>query len=134
MAQFDKAKAADRVWSIRRGWGTIETIVRIREGSEPICPIKVKFDFKGFDWFTFQGKSVKDDLYPELYWDEVHFEAPPPPERWIEKEKWIAFFRGHKGTVCVQGPELCESYREALSNTDLMCPDPIKVIVKEKED
>jgi hypothetical protein len=54
---------------------------------------------------------------------------------WREKEKWVAFFRGDEGkAVCVHGPCLFDSYKEAWRNTDEMCPDPIKVIVKEKED
>jgi hypothetical protein len=57
------------------------------------------------------------------------------PVKWREKEKWVAFFRGDEGkAVCVHGPGLFDSYEEAWRNTDEMCPDPIKVIVKEKED
>jgi hypothetical protein len=69
---FENAQVGDRVWSIRHGWGIIDFITDNK--------IYVVFDYLNKTRiFTFNGKSVDDDLNPTLFWDEVEINIPQKP-------------------------------------------------------
>ena len=95
---FSKAKVGDRVFSVRRGWGTIERV-------EPNCPFELIYgcvtdaDDCVF-WFTVNGKEGRSDLLPSVFWGEPKFEIPerPIPElevdtkvlvRMSEDDPWV---------------------------------------------
>jgi hypothetical protein len=73
---FEKAKPGDRVWDIRKGWGTV-----VCNHVDGAYPIKVNFDNEPNDTFTLEGKSFKPDLNPTLFWDELKFVVPEQPPR-----------------------------------------------------
>jgi hypothetical protein len=68
---FENARVGDRVWSVRRGHGTIDAL-----DVDPDYPLAVKFD-KGLTLkpYTMQGMEIKGELQT-LFWQEIKFEAP----------------------------------------------------------
>jgi hypothetical protein len=71
-ATFKNAQPGDRVWSIRHGWGTIQTINDHN--------IFVRFANQNFNCiYTICGKFSPEDLNPSLFWDEVKFDIPQKP-------------------------------------------------------
>jgi hypothetical protein len=76
---FKTAKPGDRVWDIRKGWGTI-FCNHISDASDDY-PIEVNFDNESNDTYTLEGKSFRPDLNPTLFWDETKFVVPEQPPR-----------------------------------------------------
>jgi hypothetical protein len=69
---FKNAQPGDRVWSMRHGWGTIQTINDHN--------IFVKFANQNFNCiYTICGKFSPEDLNPSLFWDEVKIDIPRKP-------------------------------------------------------
>ena len=66
---FENAKVGDRVWSIQRGWGTIEAV-----GYTDTFPIFVTFDSNDRVSYTNKGKVGLFDALPTLFWNE--FQIP----------------------------------------------------------
>jgi hypothetical protein len=73
---FENAEVGDRVWDIRKGWGTI-----FCNHIDGPYPIEVNFDAEANETFTFEGKSYQLDLNSTLFWDELKFVAPEQPSR-----------------------------------------------------
>jgi hypothetical protein len=71
---FENAKPGDRVWDIRKGWGTI-----VCNLIDDDYPIEVNFDNESNDTFTLEGKAFRLDLNPTLFWDELKFVVPEQP-------------------------------------------------------
>lgn len=82
---FSQAKIGDRVWSNRNGWGGVKEI------SKDDKQIFVDFDNGCSCWFYFDGRYMNNDLYPELFWDEIQITPPPKPKKMVKKELqgWI---------------------------------------------
>lgn len=66
---FKDIKKGDRVWSIRKGWGTV---LNINIGST--FPIVVRFDCMVSASYTKDGKINSEDLFPAIFWGE--FKVP----------------------------------------------------------
>ena len=79
-SDFDGARAGERVWSIRSGWGTIVFVNSVAGRDRPI---EVQFDSgkTDFNRFYLDGRLAPDHVLPELYWDIVSFDVPKAPER-----------------------------------------------------
>ena len=92
MAQFSEAKIGDRVWSISFGWGKIEK-VNISFRDENIG-VKFEIDKNHGLWFYYNdGRYMKDDLNPTLFWDEVSIIAPERPKEECEACSWLEYQR-----------------------------------------
>lgn len=64
-----------KVWEVRRGWGKVIKIERIKDGMS-MCddyPIEVKFDSEQTktDIYLIDGRHSKWDKYPSLYLEEM---------------------------------------------------------------
>jgi hypothetical protein len=68
---FENARPGDRVWDIRKGWGTIICISTECDD----YPVEVRFSHICVDTYTLGGKAFKPDLNPTLFWDEVKIGA-----------------------------------------------------------
>lgn len=87
---FKNAVVGDRVWSIRKGWGTV-----IKVDTDSDYPIKVRLDVsERIEGYTYDGRFTSVDLGPELFWDEVHIVAPSKPKvkRSYEEVKWCNIY------------------------------------------
>lgn len=87
---FKNAIVGDRVWSIRKGWGTV-----IKVDTDSDYPIKVRLDVsERIEGYTYDGRFTSVDLGPELFWDEVHIVAPSKPKvkRSYEEVKWCNIY------------------------------------------
>jgi hypothetical protein len=73
---FENAEVSDRVWDIRKGWGTI-----FCNHIDDDYPIEVNFDNESNDTYTLEGKSFRPDLNPTLFWDKLEFVVPKQPPR-----------------------------------------------------
>ena len=73
---FENAKPGDRVWDIRKGWGTINKL-----NPHDTYSIIVNFDLdkRGEFTYTVKGKSFMSDINQSLFWNEVKIEAPEQP-------------------------------------------------------
>ena len=71
---FETAKVGDRVWSIERGWGVIQSL----DGGETY-PIIVEFQNERSLSYTLGGKRLITHELQTLFWDEVEIEAPQKP-------------------------------------------------------
>jgi hypothetical protein len=77
---FKDAKAGDRVWSVRRGWGSVKAI---HEGGYSII---VKFEnCPELGSYGYDGMEFHHDVFPTLFWDEVKIVPPPKPKRKVKK-------------------------------------------------
>lgn len=95
---FSNAKVGDRVWDIRKGWGTVECT-----DFGPDYSLRVEFDEfddGGDETFTIDGKYLFHDKNPTLFWDEVKFDVPEKPEY---KEGYVGFFVNNHGRVLIDG-------------------------------
>lgn len=112
MPDFRLVKVGQRVWSSRKGWGTVDGWF------SPQYRFLVVFDSEGgkVHSYTNDGKYSADDRYPELHWDEVKYEEPEPPKK---REAWVDFFLDD-GQVILQGANahaaLYNSKEEALKD------------------
>ena len=70
----------DRVWSVRHGWGTIDSVDLSAK-----YVFAVKFDAGVRDTFTRCGRQFRSDVNPTLYWDEIKFEVPKRPKPELPK-------------------------------------------------
>ena len=77
MAQFDDAKAGDRVWSSGWGWGNICKI-----SPDSTYPLIVQFSRSRFT-FTIEGRISVEHINPTLFWDEVKIVPPERPKETI---------------------------------------------------
>jgi hypothetical protein len=75
---FENAKPGDRVWDIRKGWGTIDKL-----NPHSVYSIIVNFDLdkQGEFTYTVKGKSFMSDINQSLFWNELKIEAPEKPPR-----------------------------------------------------
>ena len=71
---FETAKAGDKVWDIRLGWGSVHHI-----NANNVYPVAVSFPKNGRLLYTIDGLYQKDDITQSLYWDEVKIKAPEKP-------------------------------------------------------
>jgi hypothetical protein len=75
---FENAKPGDRVWDIRKGWGTID---RINSRSTYLITVVPDLDAHAELTYTVEGKSFISDINPSLFWNEVKIEAPEKPPK-----------------------------------------------------
>ena len=80
---FKDAKAGDKVWDIRRGWGEVSYIEHTGK-----YPIFVKFSNYVSGKFSTEGKEFLNDINPTLYWDEFRIIPPKKPLMWQEPVKF----------------------------------------------
>ena len=73
MTTFETAKADDRVFDIKHGWGLISKVF-----PKNMRPITVQFS-KYARSYMFNGKYSETDRNQVLFWDEVNITAPPKP-------------------------------------------------------
>lgn len=74
---FSKAVDGDRVFCIRKGWGTIESN---HHNGTTAYPVRVNFDVGGeVVGYTTSGKYISDDMFQSLFWNEVSFKIPEKP-------------------------------------------------------
>ena len=94
---FSEAKVGDRVWSIAKGWGTIEAVEQ--DTKYYPYPLEVLFDKEGIGRIDFMvdGREDEEDERPSLFWDEVYIEAPPAPKQKAKKEGWINLYKDTDG-------------------------------------
>lgn len=71
---FENARIGDRVWSMRRGWGTVRKIDR-----DTLYPLKVTYQHVGIGSYTLDGLAHVEDITQSLFWDEVVVKAPIKP-------------------------------------------------------
>ena len=88
---FENARVGERLWHIRRGWGTISAICIdgvevVMDAEEPYVSLDYNMPFVSFD-----GRENKSDLTPSWFWNEVKIIAPERPKRKVKKEVagWI---------------------------------------------
>jgi hypothetical protein len=75
---FENAKPGDRVWDIRKGWGTID---KLNPHSTYSIIVNFDLDKQGEFTYTVKGKSFMSDVNQSLFWDELKIEAPEQPPR-----------------------------------------------------
>jgi hypothetical protein len=75
---FENAKPGDRVWDIRKGWGTID---KLNPHSTYSIIVNFDLDKQGEFTYTVKGKSFMSDINQLLFWNEVKIEAPEQPPR-----------------------------------------------------
>jgi len=78
-------KKGDKVYSILKGWGEVKTIEENPRLDN--YPLYVKFNNRGYENFTEDGKNIVSDLIPELYHTEPIITVP---KRRVEHKGWIA--------------------------------------------
>jgi hypothetical protein len=100
---FKTAKPGDRVWDIRKGWGTI-----FCNHIDDEYPIEVNFDSESNDTFTLEGKAFRLDLNPTLFWDELKFVVPEQPPR----------------TKLINGVEVPDTSFQPKADEDYYFPSP----------
>jgi hypothetical protein len=86
---FSQAKVGDKVWSCEYGGGVIKQIFYNRD-----YPLKVYFEQTGMEEsYTLKGRQALINLYPTLFWSEIHFDIPERPKRKVERriERWAAY-------------------------------------------
>jgi hypothetical protein len=71
---FKNAKVGDRVWHITKGFGKIVEIF-----PEATFPITVEFHGISRINFRYDGKQLRKDLNPTLFWDKIKFDIPKMP-------------------------------------------------------
>lgn len=72
MAYFDEVKVGDRVWSFVIGWAVVDTV------EDDL--FRVRYDIKGYDYYTYDGVILCSKSNQTLFWDEVKFEVPQRPK------------------------------------------------------
>lgn len=72
---FETAKAGNKVWDIRLGWGKV---YHMRERHN-VYLVEVIFPKGGRLLYTVDGLYHKDDITQSLFWDEVKIKAPVMP-------------------------------------------------------
>jgi len=82
---FENAKVGERLWHIRRGWGTVSAIFTdgvevVMDAEEPYVSLGYNMPFVSFD-----GRENKSDLTPSWFWNEVQVIAPERPKRKVVK-------------------------------------------------
>jgi hypothetical protein len=102
---FENAKPGDRVWDIRKGWGTIDKL-----NPHSTYSIIVNFDLDEHGEFTYtvKGKSFMSDINQLLFWNEVKIEAPEKPPR----------------TKLINGVEVPDIDFQPEPNRAYFCPNP----------
>lgn len=63
---IDMFEVGQTVWDVRRGRGVVDGI-NLRIGNRPV---RVRFDGRGFSFYTACGKASESDLYRSLYFSE----------------------------------------------------------------
>lgn len=93
MGNFRKARVGDKVWSWRFGWGIITAIYP----DQGPYPIHVRISGR-VALYTYEGYYSTDDVRPDLFWDEIKFNEPPPPKRKrkVRIERWLVVHQAHK--------------------------------------
>lgn len=71
---FEAAQVGDRVWSIERGWGVIQSL-----GGGETYPIIVEFQNERSLSYTLGGKRLITHDRQTIFWDEIEIEAPQKP-------------------------------------------------------
>jgi len=81
---FENARVGERLWHIRRGWGTISSI--FTDGVEIVMDAKEPYVSLCHNMPTipFNGKENQSDLTPSWFWDEVKIVAPERPKRMVK--------------------------------------------------
>lgn len=90
-AYFDGVKVGDKVWSIEYGWGVIHKVLN----SNRVEYVRVDFpNNQTYNEYYLNGKrNSLATTMQTLFWDEVKFEAPKKPEKWVTK-------KGEVSTLC----------------------------------
>ena len=98
---FENARVGERLWHIRRGWGTISAICTdgvevVMDAEEPYVSLDYNMPFVSLD-----GKENKSDLTPSWFWDKVNLIAPERPKRKVKKavERWVKRYSWGIGEV-----------------------------------
>ena len=93
---FENARVGERLWHIRRGWGTIvnifiDKIELTMDETSPLASLDERALFVRFD-----GKENQSDLTPSWFWDEVKIVAPERPKRKVVKtvERYANVYHG----------------------------------------
>ena len=73
---FENARIGDRVWCMRRGWGTVRKI-----DGDSLYPLKITYQHAAIGSYTLDGLAHVEDITQTLFWDEVVFKAPSEPVR-----------------------------------------------------
>jgi len=82
MNTFEKAQVGDKVYSLKYGEGKI---IRVKPREENY-PIIINFNREASDFaYAINGKYVKNDLTPDLYWSKPEIIEPEAPKRLVEK-------------------------------------------------
>ena len=143
---FENARAGDWVWSVLNGWGKVEKVERDGDNST----MAVTYERWKTRTYRLSGKASCTDQYPEIYWDEINFTSPSPPERWVKEEGWLVPLINTNGFIAMMHNdetkklEIHETYNMAVRRQRNFAelfgltilsrfPDPVKITYYEKE-
>lgn len=92
---FSNAEVGDRVWELKKGWGTIYAILpNILPNTMNSYSIEVRHDNGSIETYTISGLRQKYDITQSLFWDEVKITPPSRPKRKVKKvyEAWVNIY------------------------------------------
>lgn len=77
-SDFYGVKIGDSIWTIQGGWTEVKQLYT------------AGFRTTDNNYYTFEGKRLKEDAASSAFWDEPKFKLPPKPKRMITKtiEVW----------------------------------------------
>jgi hypothetical protein len=79
-------QVGDKVWSSRYGEGVVNSVI----DDHTYCVV-VDFEDDGFATFTADGKEIKEDKYPSLFFEGAYIIDGPAPVREKEKPEFKPF-------------------------------------------
>ena len=118
---FSNAKADDKVYHIRLGWGEVVKV------TEHHC--YVRFTVRGISdicYFEFDGRVHPTDQHPTLYW------AVPTiivPKRKVKREGWINVYprRTAREVLRASGSIIYKSREKAVSEASADIIDTVRI-------
>lgn len=107
---FETVKVGDRVWDIRRGWGTVQGVLPSNS-----WPVRVLFDTSYQESYTYAGGTT-ESAPRTLFWDELVIPIKPLPKLEVDtlvrvwdgsrdhaKLRYFSHFEGTKIFAYCQG-------------------------------